>query len=77
MAERSSNDSDYFDDMLNGRHEEHKIHPVSCVEVVVFVQVLVAFLLYKLPVRQLAVDIVQGLLGGVAVWVDHRDEAGP
>lgn len=77
MSKGSSDDSDNFDDMLDGYHEKDQIHLVSRVKVVVLIQVRLAFLLYCISIGQLTVNIIQGLLGGITIRVESGDEASP
>lgn len=77
MSEGSSDDSYDLDDVLNGDHEENEVHLIGRVEVVVLIQVGFAFLADCVTIGQLAVDVIQWFLGGVAVWEKCRDEAGP
>lgn len=77
MPERSSDDSNDLDDVLNSDHEEYQVHLVGRVKIVVLVKIGLAFLADCVTIGQLAVDIIQGLFGSIAVRVKRRDEASP
>ena len=77
MSKGRGDDSDDLDDVLDGDHKQHQVHLVSRIQVVVLFEVGIALLLDGLPVGQLAVDVAVGLFGGVVVWVNGGNEAGP
>lgn len=77
MTEGGCDDSDNFDDVLDGSHEEHEVHSVAGVHVVVFIQVLIAFLPDELSVGQLTIHVIQWFFAGVSIRVDCWDEASP
>jgi hypothetical protein len=60
-----------------GNHKEHKIHPISTVDVIVLLQILLTFLSHSLTVSQLTIDISKGFLGLIAIGVDGRYETRP
>ena len=77
MPKGSGDDSDDLDDVLNGDHKENEIHLVGRVKVVVLVEVGLAFLADCVTIGQLAVDVIQRLLGSIAIRVKSRNEACP
>lgn len=77
MSECSGDNSDDLDDVLDGDHEENKVHLIGRVKVVVLVEVGLAFLADCVTVGQLAVNVIQGFFGCIAVRVKRGDETSP
>ncbi len=77
MPEGCSDDSDNLDHVLNCHHEEHQVHFVGRVEVVKLLEIGLTLFLDCVSVGQFAVYVIIGLFGGVAIWVDSGDKAGP
>ena len=74
MSVVNRRDSVDFQHVLHCIHKQNQIHPTGRVQIVVFIQRIVAMLLQLLKVCQLGVDVGNWPLAGVPIRVDYRNK---